>query len=390
MTEDASLQHNTADASDETVDLLQLFTLLAVEWRKFLAAALGTFVLCVILIYSITPLFEATASLLPQAKESSNDLASIFSGRTPGDAFIGLLSSRTVADQVIDRVGLMQLYKTSSRETARAKLTANSVFAVGKDTLVTIKVRDKNAETAMRIGNAYLDALDDQREKMLADEAALHRRFFENQISQETDALADAESDLKAVEEHTGLVLPEAQATAGITAIANVRAQITTLQVQLASQLLAESEQNPQVKALRAQIAQLQNQERALESANNQSGAGAAAVAGKLPQLSLDYTRKLRAVKYHEALLTSLSTQYQAARVVEGNTGAPYVIVDRTIAPERKAWPPRVPFVLLAFVFSNIVGLVYVALALIWRRLNADPIHRQQLETIRSSFRLRR
>ena len=390
MTEDATLDNTPPGTSDESIDLLQLFTALVVEWRRFLAAAIAFFILSVIGIYSMTPLFEATASILPQSKESSSDLASVFSGRSPGDVFMGLLSSRTVADEVVDRAGLLQLYHTTSRQTARTLLTANSAFAVGKDTLVTIKVRDKSADDAMRIDNAYLDALQTQREKMLGEEADLHRNFFERQISAEADALAKAESDLEAVQEHTGLIQPEAQTSAGISAIANIRTQITALQVQLSSLLLAESEENPQVKALRAQIAQLQGQERTLESAKNSTGAGAAAAAGKMPELNLDYARKLRAVRYHEALLTSISSQYQTTRLSAGYSGAPYVIVDRAIAPERKAWPPRMLLVLLAFVFSCIFAVAYVALTLLWRRLNADPLHRSQLAAIRNSFHSRR
>ncbi len=390
MTEDARPNNTPPPNSDDHIDLLQLFALFAVEWRKILAAAAITCITFVIIIYSITPLFEASASLLPQAKESSSDLASLFSGRSPGDIYMGLLSSRTVADEVIDRANLLHLYKTDSRETARTRLTANTALAVGKDTLVTIKVRDKNAEDAVLIDNAYLDALDTQREKMLNDEAALHRRFFEHQIAQEDQALAAAENDLQSVQEHTGLIQPEAQTNAGIAAIANIRSQITNLQVQLASALLGESEQNPQVKSLRAQIAQLQAQEHALESANSASGAGAAAAAGKMPQMNLEFTRKLRAVKYHEARLTALSNQYQAAQLIAGNSGAPYVIVDRAIAPERKAWPPRMALVALAFVFSGIVGLVFVAFAILSRRLQADPAHSQQLAIIRSSFSLHR
>jgi tyrosine-protein kinase Etk/Wzc len=390
MTEDASLDSSLSTGSDDSIDLLQLFAAFVVEWRKFLLAVAVLFVLAVLAIYSITPLFEASASLLPQSKESSNDLASVFSGRSPGDVFIGLLSSRSVTDEVVDRAGLLQLYNTPSREIARKRLLDSSAFAVGKDTLVTIKVRDKRADAAMRIDNAYLDALQTQREKMLSEEADLHRRFFERQIAAEADALSAAERDLQAVQEHTGLVQPEAQTTAGITAIANVRTQITALQVQLASLLLSESEANPQVKDLRAQVTQLQGQEYALESTRNSSGAGAAAAAGKMPELNLDYTRKLRAVKYHETLLTAISSQYETTRLSEGYSGAPYVIVDRAIAPERKAWPPRTMMVLLAFAFSCVFGVVYVALALLWRKLNADPAHRLQLTRMRSSFQSRR
>ena len=379
----------TAPAADG-IDLFELLTRFVVEWRKLIAFALIPFLIGLAMILRITPLYEASASILPQAGVDSSSVASFFSGRSPGDVFLGLLSSRSVADEVIDHAGLMEAFHVTKQEQARAELGGRSSFSEGRDTMVLIKVRDRDAQLAMRICNAYLEGLQAQREKMQMHEAELHDRFFKQQLAHEAEALSNAEQDLESAQEHTGLVQPEAQTSLGLNAIAEVRGQITALQVRLSALLLGDSDQNPEVKALRAQIGQLQGREAELQSANSGAGAGAAASARQMPELNLEYARRKREVAYHEALYTSISTKYEAAKLEEGNAGAPFVIVDRAIAPEHKAWPPRRTLFLLNLGGSVLISLFGVGLLLLWRSLMCDPRQAARVQQMRQSFRFRR
>ena len=383
---DTTLGPAPSNPADDSIDLFDVAVRILTQWRTFLIVSFLFFVLCVVIIYSITPLFEATASILPQGKDDVSSLSTFFNTHSPGDVLIGLLSSRSVADDVIDRVDLIHVFKAKSREAARRSLEGASVFSSGKGTLVEIKVRHDNSDTAQRIANAYIDALQDQREGMLSHEAEMHDRFYEQQLSKEADALAAAEQDLKKTQESSGVVQPEAQTNIGLNAIGNVRAQISALQVQLASDRLGETDQNSHIKTLESQIAQLQAQEHAMESAGSGAGAGAAASAKQMPELNLEYARKAREVRYHEALFTSISNQYEAARLSEGYSGASFVVVDRAVAPEMKAWPPRTIMLLLSMVFSCLAGGIVVALRLVWRKLTADPIQVERLQVLRASF----
>jgi tyrosine-protein kinase Etk/Wzc len=130
------------------------------EWRVGAITFLGVFLLGALLTYVTKPQFEATALLLPQAPAAqSTSLSAIFSVRTPGDVYLGLLASRTTADKVIDRVHLMEVFRTQSRSSARNSLANSSKFTVRKDTLVSIEIRNSDSVTAASIANAYIDAL---------------------------------------------------------------------------------------------------------------------------------------------------------------------------------------------------------------------------------------
>ena len=387
MTDDPTSNPAIAAEPDDSIDLVELATKFIVEWRIFAALSLLVFFLGVAMIYSIKPLFEAYASILPQGAGEAPSAVSLFGPRSTSEIFFGLLASRSVQDEVIDRLNLLNAYHTTDMEIARLRLASSTISSPGRGGIVVIQVREENAGQAARIANAYLEALQTQREKMIQSEFEIHNRFFLQQLKSEEDALAAAERDFRDVQEATGVVQPDSQTQIGLNAIANARAQISNLQVQLSSLLLGESEQNPQVKELRAQIAGLEAHEHALESANSPKATGAAASARNMPQLNLDYSRKLREVRYHEALVGSISSQYESNRLKAGDSGAQFVVVDRAIAPERKAWPQRRMLLLLDAAAALLAGAVGVAALLFWRRLKSEPRNQFHLAEIRRSFR---
>ncbi len=386
MTDDPTSNPANAAEPDDTIDLVELATMFIVEWRKFLVIALLVFFIGLAMIYSIKPLFEAYASILPQGADEAPSAAALFGARPTSEIFFGLLGSRSVQDDVIERLNLLAAYHTTDQEIARLRLAGSTVFSSGRGGLVIIGVREENAAQAAHIANAFLEALQAQREKMIQSEFEIHNHFFLQQLKSEENALAAAERDFRDVQEATGVVQPDSQTQIGLNAIANARAQISNLQVQLSSLLLGESEQNPQVKELRAQIAGLEAHENALESANSPKATGAAASARNMPQLNLDYSRKLREVKYHEALVSSISNQYESNRLRAGDSGAQFVVVDRAIAPERKAWPARRVLLMVDAGTAVLAGVVGVALMLFWRKIKSEPRNQEHLTRIRRSF----
>jgi tyrosine-protein kinase Etk/Wzc len=373
---------------DESIDLLKLAAVFLAEWRVGLVTAVIVFLLGTIITFSIKPLFEANASLLPhETLAPSNSLAAIFSAKSPEDLYLGLLASRGVADQVIAQEDLLRVFHTKSLSAARAKLKDASKFTIGKeDTLVHIRVRNADSEKAAAIANAYIDALQSQQESMSESQAKVRRVIFEKEMDEEKEALTAAENALKNDQEASGLVQITSQTELGLTAIASVRAQLTSLQVQLAALQTSYTEDSPEVKTLKSQIARLTEHERELESGAN-NVVGAALPTGKMPEANLEYLRKFRDVKYHEALLTALATQYETAHFAEDNSITQFQVVDRAISPERKSWPPRLILLILSFVFGLIIGSVAIVFKIFIRRLSADPIQREYLRSIRENFR---
>ena len=371
----------------ETIDLLAIVATFVAEWRTGLIIASGVFLLGCAFVLHLPSQYEAGALLLPRDPgPASNSLASLFTGGRSTSPYMTLLVSRTLRDDVIRRADLLTYFHMTSMEAARARLLGMTKTLQGGDGTIGLVVRDQNANSAAKIANAYIDALRSVQESMAITQSDLQRHFFEQQLQREKDALAGAEQDLEKTQEGSGIVQVETQTQIGLGAIAGTRLQITALQVRLAALLQSETEQNPEVRTLRSQIAQLGVQERALESGSGSTATGAAPAAGRMPGVNLAYARKEREVKYHEALVNSLAEHYEQTRLAQANIGDTFDVIDRALVPESPTWPPRRMFLLLLLAASLFAGLVGIALRLLARRVMGDSIQREHLRSMRRSL----
>ncbi len=321
-----------------------------------------------------------------QGHTEADTLSSIFSPRGPGNLYLGLLASRSVQDDIIDRAHLLQLFGTHSYETARNILTTKSTFSVGGDSIVTVAVRDSNSQNAAMIANAYLQGLQDLSDKMAQAQATQTRRFYDQQLEEQRTQLNQAEDAYARLQERTGEVSPGTQASIGIGNIAGIRQQITALEVQLAVLKQSETDQNPEVQRVRSQIAQLETEERVQEAGGGSTPVGAAPPASKIPAVTVALNRAERDVAAHAALVNSLNTQFQNARLDEDFSHPAFEVIDRAFAPETKAWPPRKTYAEACFAFGVLAGLFAVVLKLVIGRVLGNPEHRHKLHRLRGAF----
>jgi tyrosine-protein kinase Etk/Wzc len=285
---------------------------------------------------------------------SSLSLLSGFGLRNASDLYIGILESRTIADALIDRFHLKQVYGDRDFYWARKHLARNTTIKAGKDTLIHIKVEDRDPERSARLANAYVDELALQNSAVALTEASQRREFFEGQLVKQKEALADAEIALKNTEQSTGLVVPSGQAEALIRSASQLHAEILSRQAQLEGLKTYVTESNPRFQTVKRELGALEAELAKLQQGQHVAGAADVPV-GDLPRAGLEYIRKYRDVKYHEALFEALAKQYEAAKLDEAKAGSPVQIVDKAVTPERKSWPPRVLIVLASTVLAVLI-----------------------------------
>lgn len=374
-------------APEQDLNIFGLIVALIAEWRLGLLCGAIALLLSMGYIFTLKPQYVSTAVILPQEGQGGgNSLASLFSRSAgPGVLYVGLLKSRGVQDYVIEHANLKQIFHTSTDEQTRDVLTGKSSFTNNANSLLEISVKDGNAQDAARIANAYIDALSYLNASMALQQSSQTTEFFDKQLKLERSQLSSAETQLANTQNKTGLVAPESQTQLGLGAIANVRAQVTQLKVQLSSLLQSATEQNPQVQRLRSQIGQLEAEEHQLER-GSESPVGAAPPASQMSQTNLDILRAQREVKYHDTLVSSLASQFETARLNEAFRHSAFQVVDRAVAPEHKAWPPRKPFLLAAILFSIVTGLCAIIAKLLWQRIKSDPEYSSQAARLRNAF----
>ena len=310
---------------------------------------------------SLSSFLGPLAGLAPAAGMSGLGFLSGLGLRNPADLYIGVLESRTVADSLITKFKLKDIYSVADYTRARKKLARNTRIESGKDSLIHIKVDDHNAARAAKLANAYVDELAGSNSRLTLNEAGQRRLFYEAQLKKEKEELADAELGLRNTQQATGLVAPGGQAEALLRVGAQLHAEILTRETQLAAMKTFAADDNPRLQIVKRELSVLQAQLNELEQGDYKAGT-LELPTGQLPEASLKYLRAVRALKYHETLFEVLARQYEAARLDEAKSGASIQIVDRAVTPERKSWPPRTLLVLAAVTAAFLIFVFWMLL----------------------------
>ncbi len=282
-----------------------------------------------------------------------------FGLRNPSDLYVGILESRTIADTLINRFNLKQVYNDKYYKAARKHLRWNTTIKAGKDTLIHVEVSDRNPDRAAQLANAYIEELAKRNSSVTLSEASQRRQFFEEQLAKQRDLLAASEIALRDTQQFTGLMVPSGQAEALIRSTSQLHAEILGQQAQLAGLKAYATDDNPRVKMFKNELAALQSELAKLERGDHIAGTPDVPI-GELPQAGLEYIRKYRDVKYHETLYEALAKQYEAARLDEAKAAPSVQVIDAAVTPEKRSWPPRTVIVASSIFFATLISALYV------------------------------
>jgi len=360
------------EPQDDVISFSLLLRILRAGRRTIFLAGFIALVLAAV-VASLLPLsFTASTSFVPPGANTGTSSAaalmgqlsalgggSLLGGKGPGDLYVGILKSHTIAANLVQRFDLKRVYKVKKESQAEKILGSKSFFEVGvKDPIVTINATDRSPELARDLANGYLQALQTATANLALTESSQRRSFYEQRLGKEKDDLANAEVALRQAEEKTGLIAPAAQTVSEIQTLAQLRAQVTERQVRLAALLQMETDQNPDAVLLRGEIDSLQAQVDQVENGKNKGHLGRFSTA-QVPSLELEYIRKLRDVKYHEALFGIIAKQYEAARLDEAKD-SPLQVLDRATVPDTKSGPHRTIITAIGLLLGLSAGAVWV------------------------------
>lgn len=366
--EPASVPHPPAQDEVHWDLLATARRIIRARWKILSCGLLGSLIGVAIALTS-HPFYTANAVFLPPHNTDLAAPGTSLSGIASGegsDIYLGMLTSRSVADDVIDHLHLMHEFGTATATDTRTMLALSSSFYVSKNAMINVAVTTGKPELAAAIANEYLNSLFRLNSQMVSSGYGYRRIFFEQQLAQQKNVLDQAEASLKETQESTGVILPQGEAQAGLNATASLQAQIGAAEANLASLLTGSTEQNPEVIRARSQLNQLRVQ-LASQLASNPRGQGIASN-GRLPELSLEYTQKARAVRLNEGEYDALVQRFESARLASIDPGPQLQIVDRAIVPERKAGPSRRNITTMGLLLGFAGGFLYV--------LAAGPIRR--------------
>jgi tyrosine-protein kinase Etk/Wzc len=393
-------------ATDGRIDLLAVILILAKTKRRVMLMTVGGLAFGVILGLVLKPKYTATATIIPpqQATSAASTLlgqmgslsgatgmgGGMFGLKSPADMYVGILESRTIADNVIAACNLRQRYKTKTLIDTEFILQAHTTFESGKDNLIHLSVKESDAKMASDIANSYLDQLYILNSDLATGEATQRSKFYDRRLADEKHALSDAEEALRNTQQKTGVIQFNGQTASIINAIAQARAELASRQVALQSMETYATESNPGVIQLQREITALKSHVTELERSQQSVQPGGLEIpAGQLPEAALQYERQARELKYHETLFDLLTRQSEAAKLDEAKSVPVLQIVDRAIPPDKKSGPSRKLLSLGFGVFGFLLAMSWGLVELWLDRLRRVPEQAQRLDEIRSALGFR-
>jgi uncharacterized protein involved in exopolysaccharide biosynthesis len=293
--------------------------------------------------------------------------------RNTADLYAGILASDSIADELIGRFHLAERYGADRQSDARKKLARRTAVTVRpKEGLIDVAVEDREPRVAAQMANAYVELLFDANARLALTEASQRRRFFETQLHDTKENLAQAEAALKRTQESTGMLQLDSQSKAMVQAVSALKAEIAAKEVQLRGLAAFATDRNPEVMVAREELAGLKAELARVQARGG--GPGDVEIATRrMPETSLAYLRSFREVAFQATLYELLAKQYEAARIDEAKSAPVIQVVDRAQPPDRKSWPPRALFVAGAAAFGLAAGVLLVLLGERWRQAVEDP-----------------
>jgi len=371
--------------SDDEISLLDIAVVIAENLRLLVFGPLLAGLIALGIAFLIPLTFTARTSFLPpqQQQSAANAMlaqlgalagvaASAAGVKNPSDQYVGLVKSTTVADRLIERFKLIELYEVDFRQDAREKLGNRTKVSSGKDGLIVVEVDDKSPQRAADMANAYVVELQALLGSLALTEAQQRRLFFEKQLEQTKVRLTGAEVALSAVGVNASAI--KANPEAAVEAVAQLQAQITAQEIRLALMRNYLTETSAEFQQAQTELAALRAQLRKRE-ASEPSGSPTGG-----------YIEKYRDFKYQETLFELFVRQFELAKLDEAREGAVIQVVDKALPPERKSSPKKAVIAILTTLVTGAVLIIYAFSQHALTRFRHDPRDASKLASIRESF----
>ena len=377
---DATSFWNDPDAVGPPVDVFSFFAMFVRRWPFLLMLTGLGCALAIGLSFLFTPEFTSRAVFLPPTPPTNADSALALILKPPSSSiYLGLLTSDSVLTDVIERTDLQRIYNARDIDMARESLRKAITVTTDASGFVILQVTDKDPKLAQLIATNFLGALSRLNDRLAVSEAAQRRLIFQSELEHAKNELEASEVALKQAQEKSGVISPEAQIRSGLSAIDVSRAQIRGMQVALSALLQGQTEQSPEVKRARSEIATEEAQLARLESASG-GAQGAGLSAAQAPSVALKFVQLEREVKYNQVLFDVMAKQYENAKLQESSAAPGVQIVDLPQVPLHKSKPSRKLFAIAGFFAGLVLGLIIVFVRNRIQVLREDPDRARSLD----------
>ena len=304
--------------------------------------------------------------------------------KSSGELFVGILQSRTVQDDLINKLNLRKVYWDRYLEDARRDLDKNTEISEDrKSGIITISVTDKNPQRAAALAQEYVSELN--RIVILLNTSSAHREreFLEERLAQVKQDLESAEKGFSQFASENGALDIPAQGKAMIEAAAALEGQLIGAQTELESLRQIYADGNVRVRSTQARVNELRHQLQKIGGKfdstiqpGSQDDQTMYPSIKKLPLLGVKYADLYRNTKVEEAVFETLTQEYELAKVEEAKETLVVKVLDAPNVPEKKSYPPRLLIVILGTLMAMAMSVVWISGSAFWTEIDSREPHK--------------
>lgn len=301
--------------------------------------------------------------------------------KTSGALFVGILSSESAQDRLIDEFQLKKVYGSSRshiEDTRKALAQRTEISEDRKSGIITIGVTDHDPKRAAAMAQAYVEELNRLVALVSTSSARRERLFLEDRLAKvKTDLDAAAKNFSEFASKNTAIDIP-AQGKAMVEAAAALQGQLIAAQAQLSGLEQIYTANNARVRAMQARVDELNKKLNELGGAGTTGGADTSSslypTIRQLPILGVTYADLYRQTKIQETVYELLTQQYELAKVQEAKEIPTVRVLDPALVPTKKSFPPRTLIVFLGTILGVTAMMTWIAGRALWESVDpGDP-----------------
>jgi len=341
--------------------------------------------------------FKSTAVLMLSKSGSDNTLISQIgeisignflddSQNSESNTIFAILKSRTMAESIINKMNLIEIYKTESLEEAVKVVQNNLIFRDLEEGTISISAfshtpwisdeMDCNQarNLSVNIVKYIISELDRVNKLFQTDEARYQRLFLEKRHSETIVKLKAAEDNLRIFQNKNNALDLTEQTKAAINIGAEIKSQILIEEVKLGVLNKTYKQDHPEIIKLKMQIAELENQLAVLDKNADHSLKNDNNILPKfseVPDLSIKLMRLQREVEIQSALYLFLSEKYEASKIQEARDTPTIQILDDANLPVKRYQPKRTLMVIGYSLIAFVLSFIYIIIVKFNK--NGDP-----------------
>ncbi len=281
-----------------------------------------------------------------------------------------------MADRLIDRFNLRQVYGIRFEQDARLRLAQNTgIDEDRKSGIISITVSDHDPQRATAIARAYVEELNQLVAELSTSSAHRERVFLEERLTGVKRDLDQASQEFSQFASKNKTIDLKEEARAMLQGAATIEGQLIAAESELRGLQAIYTNNNVRVRAVQARINELRLQmdklggttPRQVNPSSDSSDSTHPSLTN-LPLLGVTYADLYRRMQIQEAVYESLTQQFELAKVQEAKETPSVKVLDQAKVPEHKSYPPR----LMIMFACTLLALLGTSLVLVGKERWAE------------------